>query len=204
MTDELPSGLRDLDHRLRSIRFRPRESLGPELLGRLRRGEPPQSSGGRGFRGYLVIAVAAVLTAGTVLLFAHFAPLAATARVTVDRCCFDLDGGDAADDGVVVLADPDSRIHRLRVYEDLDGSRSYSGGDIVRLDRGGEPAIHGIGGPGVATIERCCLDLDGGGPEDDGLLVIGVAPDRVLMAAVYETGPKARTGSATASGWPLR
>jgi hypothetical protein len=201
---EMPDDLRDVDRKLRSVRFGPRSSFGPELLGRLRRGDLPSGDGRGDLTRHLATAALAVLTAGTTLLFAHFAPSPATARVTVDRCCFDLDGGDAADDGVVVLADPDSRIYRLRVYEDWDGSLSYSDGDIVRLDRGREPAIHGIGGPGVATIERCCLDLDGGGPQDDGLLVIGVAPDRVLMAAVYETGPKARTGSATASGWPLR
>jgi hypothetical protein len=30
------------------------------------------------------------------------------------------------------------------------------------------------------------VDLDGGGPSDDGLLVIGVPPDRIVMAAIYE------------------
>jgi hypothetical protein len=36
------------------------------------------------------------------------------------------------------------------------------------------------------TTQHCCLDFDGGGPADDGLLVIGVPPDRVMMAAIYE------------------
>ena len=31
---------------------------------------------------------------------------------------------------------------------------------------------------GLVTIEHCCLDFDGGGPADDGLLVLGVPPDR--------------------------
>jgi len=45
------------------------------------------------------------------------------------------------------------------------------------------------------------MDFDGGGPEDDGLLVIGVPPDKVLMAAIYQTGTKA---VARSSGWLLR
>jgi hypothetical protein len=122
--------------------------------------------------------------------------------VTVDRCCYDLDGGGAADDGVLILAQRDDRVHRLRIYEDLDASRSYTIGDLVRLDRGGKPAILTAGDDGVVTIKRCCLDFDGGGPDDDGLLVIGVPPDRVLMAAIYETGPKG--GDGQTAGWPLR
>jgi hypothetical protein len=135
------------------------------------------------------------------LAFARLGPLADPGAVTVDRCCYDLDGGGEADDGVLVLAERNDRVHRLRVYEDLDGSGGYTAGDLVRLDRGGEPAIHGTAGDGLITIERCCLDFDGGGPEDDGLLVMGVPPDRVIMAAIYETGARARDPS---SGWLLR
>lgn len=51
----------------------------------------------------------------------------------------------------------------------------------------------------LITIRHCCVDFDGGGPDDDGLLVVGVAPDRVMMAALYEETPgRAR------SGWLLR
>jgi hypothetical protein len=123
--------------------------------------------------------------------------------LTVDRCCYDLDGGGPADDGVLVLAERDAKVHRLRVYEDVDGSRSFTPGDLVRLDRGEKPAIRSTGGGRVVTTERCCLDFDGGGPDDDGLLVIGVPPNRVLMAAIYETGPG--TGQAVRQdGWLLR
>jgi hypothetical protein len=52
------------------------------------------------------------------------------------------------------------------------------------------------------TIEHCCLDFDGGGPADDGLVVIGVPPDRVVMAAIYERPDGADEASAT--GFPLR
>jgi hypothetical protein len=125
------------------------------------------------------------------------------AVVTVDRCCYDLDGGGPADDGVLVLARRDSKIHRLRVYEDFDGSGSYTPGDLVRLDRGGKPAILSSRGEGIVTTERCCIDFDGGGPDDDGLLVIGVPPNRVLMAAIYETGPGS-TRRSSGEGWLLR
>ena len=48
------------------------------------------------------------------------------------------------------------------------------------------PALAEGGLTGLVTLERCCLDFDGGGPADDGLLVIGVPPDRVVMAAIFE------------------
>jgi hypothetical protein len=147
----------------------------------------------------LATAAVAVLAAGVALALANFGSFSSTHAVTVDRCCYDLDGGGDADDGVLILAERDSRVHRLRVYEDADGSDSFTPGDIVRLDRAGEPAMHGLAGEGIATIERCCLDFDGGGPDDDGLLVIGVPPDRVLMAAIYETGAEPRNNR-----WLLR
>jgi hypothetical protein len=56
----------------------------------------------------------------------------------------------------------------------------------VRLERGGAPALAEAGAGGLVTREHCCVDFDGGGPADDGVLVIGVPPDRVLMAAIYE------------------
>lgn len=200
----MPDDLRELDRKLRSVRFGPRASFGPELLGRLRRGERPNEAVGSGFRRHLATAAVAVLTAGSALALAHFGPLVGGNAVTVDRCCFDLDGGGEVDDGIVVLAERDARVHRLRVYEDLDGSGNYTPRDLVRLDRGGEPAIYGPTGEGIITIERCCLDFDGGGPNDDGLLVIGVPPDRVLMAAIYETGAEARPPRSDSTGWLLR
>jgi hypothetical protein len=201
---KVPDDFRELDGKLRSVRFSPRASFAPELLGRLHRGDEPSGVGPSRFRRQLATAAVAVLAVGSALALAlaRLGPLAAANEVTVDRCCYDLDGGGEADDGVVVLAERDAQVHRLRVYEDLDGSRSYTARDLVRLDRAGKPAIHGLAGEGITTIERCCLDFDGGGPEDDGLLVIGVPPDRVLMAAIYETGVEARPRSG--SGWLLR
>ncbi len=201
---ERPDGLRGIDQKLRSVRFVPRASFGPELRGRLRRGEQPSGGGHRSLGRQLATAAVVVLTAGGALALASFGTLAHIGAVTVDRCCYDLDGGGDADDGVLILTKRDDRLHRLRVYEDLDGSRSFTHTDIVRLDRGAEPAVHGLASQGMVTIERCCLDFDGGGPADDGLLVIGVPPDRVLMAAIYETGPGTGSRSSRAAGWPLR
>jgi hypothetical protein len=114
--------------------------------------------------------------------------------VTVDRCCFDLDGGGDADDGVRIVAERDAAVHRLQVYEDRDGSRGLSAGDLMRLDRGGAPAMRADLPDQLVTIRRCCVDLDGGGPPDDALLVIGVPPDRVVMAAIYERRTDPRRG----------
>ena len=201
---EMPDDLRDLDRKLRSVRFGPRASFGPELLGRLRRGDSPSGRRQGDLRRHLATAAVAVLTAGGALALANLGSLTDTNAVSVDRCCYDLDGGGDADDGVLILAERDDRVHRLRVYEDLDGSRTFTPADLVRLDRGAKPAVHGLAGEGIVTIERCCLDFDGGGPDDDGLLVIGVPPDRVLMAAIYETGAKVTSRGSRPSSWPLR
>jgi hypothetical protein len=201
---EIPEDIRDLDRKLRSVRFGARGSFGPELLGRLRRGDQPSGAGHRNLRRQLATAAVAVLAAGAALVLADSGSLTGTEAVTVDRCCYDLDGGGDADDGVLVLAEPDDRVHRLRVYEDLDGSKSFTPPDLVRLDRGAKPAVHGLAGEGIVTIERCCLDFDGGGPADDGLLVIGVPPNRVLMAAIYETNAKTTSQGSRPSDWPLR
>jgi hypothetical protein len=177
------SELDDLDRALRAIRFRPRESLEPELLGRVRRGDDvaaapralPRLSGGVWAAG-----------AAAALALAGLRGDRSAAEVTVDRCCYDLDGGGVADDGVLLLAERDDRVRRLRVYEDRDGSGAYTGTDLVRLDRGATPAMFGAAAAELITIERCCLDFDGGGRDDDALLVMGVPPDRVMMAAIYE------------------
>jgi hypothetical protein len=191
------SELRELDRRLRGIAFAPRASLGPEILGRLRRGERAGGTAPTPRRRQLFAAIAAALVTATGVALALRAP----SSVRVDRCCYDLDGGGDADDGVVVLAERDARVHQLRIYEDLDRSRTFTEGDLVRLDRGASPAMHRAATEGLMTIEHCCLDFDGGGPADDGLVVIGVPPDRVVMAAIYER--RAGEGAGTA-GFPLR
>ena len=117
--------------------------------------------------------------------------------MTVDRCCYDLDGGGDADDGV--LRGRRARRQRCtssQVYEDRDRSRSFTAGDLVRLDRGGAARpCSGAPPEDWSPLEHCCVDFDGGGPADDGLLVIGVPPDRVVMAAIYERRPATPAGS---------
>jgi hypothetical protein len=197
--DDSQTELQELDRRLRGIAFAPRASLGPEILGRLRSGERPGSRASPLRRRPALAAIAATLVAVTGVALALRAP----PSVTVDRCCYDLDGGGDADDGVVVLAERDARVHQLRIYEDLDRSGAFSEGDLVRLDRGASPAMHRAAAGGLVTIERCCLDFDGGGPADDGLVVIGVPPDRVVMAAIYERRAGADEAAGHA-GFPLR
>jgi hypothetical protein len=195
----IPPELEQVDRALRAISFRPRASLGPEVLGRVRRGERPPRAVPRPRRPALAaVAAALILVTGAALI------LRAPGSVVVDRCCYDLDGGGEPDDGVIVLAERDAKVHQLRVYEDLDGSGGFTAGDLVRLDRGGSPAMHEAAVAGLVTIEHCCLDFDGGGPADDGLLVIGVPPDRVVMAAIYERPAGAEARPPGPDGFLLR
>ena len=185
----LPPELEALDRALEAIRFEPRPSLGAELLGRVRHGETPAPAPAQRRRvlPWSALAGAVGLLVAGAALVTHRA-----SAVTVDRCCYDLDGGGAADDGVRIVAQRDALVHRLQVYEDRDGSRGLTAGDLVRLDRGSAPAMRTDITERLVTTRHCCVDLDGGGPEDDALLVIGVPPDRVVMAAIYERGSEAR------------
>lgn len=195
--DDLPEELRAVDRALRTVRFEPRASLGAEIEGRIARGEGP-SPVYRSRRRLLPLAAAAaamLLASSAALLLRQASPM----DRQIDRCCVDLDGGEGHDDGVVVTLDGKGRIKSLLLYEDVDGSRSRTAADVVRFARGGAAVLDRLPVGAVATINRCCLDLDGGGAEDDGVLVLGHPPDRVLMAAVYETG-----GDARQRGAPLR
>jgi hypothetical protein len=187
-----PAELRQLDQALAGIRFRPRDNLGTEIAGRARAGRVSETRPSW-FPGRVPLLAACL--AGLVL--AGWAGWTRT-LVTVDRCCYDLDGGSDRDDGVLVLARRNEEIRRLAVYEDRDGSRSYSEGDVLRFARGPVPTVLEATGD-LVTTHHCCLDFDGGGPEDDGLLVVGVPPDRVMMVAVYE-----ESRGRVESGYPLR
>jgi hypothetical protein len=199
----MPDDLRDLDRALRALRFEPRASLGLEIAGRAARGEPPPAAHAlprrRGVRG---LAVAAALAAGLTGVLLGLPALRRAAPVTIDRCCYDLDGGGPADDGIRVVARRDAEVQQLWIYEDQDRSGGLTVGDVVRLERGGAPALAETGTGGLVTREHCCVDFDGGGPADDGVLVIGVPPDRVLMAAIYERERMAPLGAP--ARFPLR
>ena len=194
-----PDDLRELDRALRAVRFEPRASLGPEIAGRAGRGESPRARPRRGRRG---LAAAVALAAGLAAVWIGLPVLRRGSPVTVDRCCYDLDGGGAADDGIRVVAHRDAEVQRLWIYEDRDRSGGLTPGDVVRLERGGAPALAETGTGGLVTREHCCVDFDGGGPADDGVLVIGVPPDRVLMAAIYERERVAQPGAP--ARFPLR
>ena len=172
---------------LAGLQFTPRASLGPEIIGRARRGESPRGGPRQSrtvaLRSMLGVAAALALTAGAgVLTWRMVGP-----PVRIDSCCQDLDGGGSADDGFVLEA-RGRQVSRLRLYEDRDGSRTLSSADLVRFARGPVPAVSGA--RDARTTRICCADLDGEGPADDGVLVMSEADESVVLAAVYEQHPR--------------
>src|SRR3954466_4665165 len=204
MSDDqgVPPDFQELERQLSRIRFQPRASLGPEILGRIRRRESPNGRRRPRFplrpRALAAVAASFLLLAGLTLY------LRPAASVVVDRCCYDLDGGGVDDDGVLIVAERDAGVHRLQVYEDRARSHRSSPGDVIRLDRGSDPTMGPGAAGGLVTTRHCCIDLDGGGPSDDALLVIGVPPDRVVMAAIYEERYDNQPRQGSAHGLPLR
>lgn len=198
MSDEPnpPEELGELDRALSSIRFRARTSLGPEVVGRLRQGEQWKGAArSRLSRPSLWAIAAGVLlaaTGGTWLAYRR-------TEVSVDRCCYDFDGGGAADDGVLVVSRRGEEVRRIAVYEDRDGSHSFTRGDVVRFERGPRLAVAAGMAEGAVTIGRCCSDLDGGGPADDGLLLVAIPPDQITLVALYE-----RRAGVVSTQFPLR
>ncbi len=172
---------RELERLLETARFEPRASLGPEILGRWRRGEVPDPVRPRRRSWLTGLAAAVVVAVGAGAVIWAPEPLR-----TVDRCCQDLDGGGDADDGLLIEARGGSTVERLAIYEDRDGSGGFTPGDPVRFERGGRLAVLLPLPEGIRMTEFCCLDYDGGGPEDDALIVAGRPPDRITMAAIYE------------------
>lgn len=181
---ELPAELAELSRRLDLIAFEPRASLEAEIAGRVRRREPLKSGPTRRPLAHWGAIAAGVLAVagGTALVARRLVP----ATVTVDRCCFDLDGGGDADDGVVARVGDDNVVRWLSIYEDIDRSRALSRADIVRYSRDGRPMLPEGRSAGLSLHGHCCLDLDGGGLADDGVVVAGLAPDRIVAASVYE------------------
>lgn len=180
-----PEDLQDLERRLLGVQFEPRASLGAEILGRFQRGETGAGDRPPFWRRVRGLAAAMVLV-GLGLSVVGLVALRAPALLSVDHCCQDFDGGGDADDGLLVLSRKGSEVQRLSIYEDRDGSRSFTPADVIRFTRNGGPSLHAQLLPGAVTTEFCCLDYDGGGPDDDALLVVGLPPDRIAMAAIYE------------------
>ena len=169
------------------LSFTPRSSLGPEIVGRVRRGESPRGVSGQprsvALRSVLGIAAGMMLVvSAAALTWKAIGP-----EVRIDSCCQDLDGGGSADDGFVLEA-RGRQISRLRLYEDRDGSGTLSSADVVRFARGAVPAVSGESD--ARTTRICCADLDGEGPADDGVLIMSEADESVVLAAVYEQQPR--------------
>jgi hypothetical protein len=158
-------------------------------VGRWHRGERAQELPLFGWRRLLgVVGVVMLLGLGLFIFWALL--LRPIGFVTVDRCCQDLDGGGDPDDGLLVETKKGVTVRRLAVYEDTDRSGGFTPGDVIRFDRNGRLRVAGPLVAGARTIEFCCLDYDGGGPSDDALLIVGLPPDRITMAAIYEAhGP---------------
>ncbi len=182
---DTPDDLKELDRLLRGVRFEPRASLGAEVAGRWRHGERAVERPRFAPRQVLGLAAAALLLGLGLFTFWMIA-LRPLRTVTVDRCCQDFDGGGVADDGLMVVSERGSKVRRLVLYEDRDGSRTFSSPDRVRFERRGAPVVQGSMLGDHRTTQFCCLDYDGGGPSDDALLIVGRPPDMITMAAIYE------------------
>ena len=187
---ELPDFLSELDRRLRDVRFEPRASLGPELVGRAGRGERP-SGPLDPWRLFAVRAALMVVAAVAVALLVQGPPRRAH---YVDVCCHDLDGGADSSDGLVLSIDARGRVDGLLLYEDLDHSRNRSEGDVVRFVRASdlEPGAP-VQAEGHRTVLQCCEDLDGEGLPDDAVMVVGRLPDQVHFAAIIQNDGRRRT-----------
>ncbi len=180
-----PDSIEDIDRLLRSVRFSPRASLGPELWGARPQGGslrdgPAASSWSIG------VMLAATLLLGAAVTIFWQAVLPNLRVSTIDRCCFDLDGGGDADDGIAVTTRAGETVRRLTIYEDRDHSGTLTAADTVRFTRGKDPIVTPVLSAGLGVKKLCCLDYDGGGKSDDGLLIIGSAPDKIAAAAIFE------------------
>lgn len=189
--DDLPpADLAALDAVLRSVRVEPRASLGPEIAGRVARGERARAVGHGGtlVRRLAGAGIALALVVTGLVRWGYAPPLDAfAATVTVDRCCADLDGGGKADDGVLVETVAKHRVRRIMVYEEQDTDRAWSPGESVRFLRRGAPAMRDVQtSDPLVTREFCCTDLDGGDDLDDGLLVMTSPTGDVFLAALFD------------------
>ncbi len=179
--------LTDLDRTLARVRFTPRASLGPELVGRARTALAGLPRRMEWWRRTLGLA-SAVMLLGVGGLGVRSLLLGPAHLLTVDRCCQDLDGDGPADDGLLVVSDGGEGVRSLSIYEDQNHNGHYTPGDPIRFHRdGGDAGLAAPSGP-MSTRAFCCADYDGGGLEDDGLIVVAHDPGDIAMAAIFEAG----------------
>ncbi|MCK7522024.1 MAG: hypothetical protein MZV64_32255 [Ignavibacteriales bacterium] len=173
---------------LAGLRFVPRASLGPEIAGRVRRGEVARVASGRG--GLPRAVAGGGRPAGC--------PPSGRGRLSKAR----VTGGAR---GSVL---PQSRWrHRGRRRIRGAGARTAHRASDALRGPGWRPAVLRCRpGPAVArpspgivddsvagSIRVCCVDLDGEGPADDGLLVLNAAGERVVLAGIFEQDARAPT-----------
>jgi anti-sigma factor RsiW len=84
--------------------------------------------------GVIFSAAAVVLAVGLVArsLPATHARIAGAAHVQ-DVCCFNLDGGNRGDDGLMTISRPGQVVDCVVLYEDQAGTRAFSPRDPVRF-----------------------------------------------------------------------
>ncbi len=124
----------EVDALLGQIHFRPRASLEGEVLGRWARGEGPPH--GRKDPGRTLLMLGLSFMILVLLLFVLWSTATRLqSSQTIDRCCQDLDGGGRPDDGVLVQTRRGSKVERLSIYEDRDGTGGFTPADTVRFER---------------------------------------------------------------------
>jgi hypothetical protein len=185
---DLPPELRQLDQLMRGIRFEPRASLEPEVLGRLRRGEHDLDRGPSSMVGERILRTLGALVVAVALLGAG-SWIARPLRTTlVDHCCYDLDGGGKDDDGMVVNLARAGRPAGVMIYEDRLGSKRFRLGDAVRFV--GDQVLRVATSPvtRLRALRQCCFDLDGRGIANYGVITL-VGSSQVVFASTYKTTP---------------
>jgi len=79
---------------------------------------------------------------------------------TKDVCCWNLDGGPRGDDGVVTVSTAGEAVACVILYDDVDGSHSFSAGDVVRFATASElcPSVGGIPASSAGAADARGLD----------------------------------------------
>lgn len=196
---DVPPRLRSLDADLRSVRFRPRDDLEDEVLGRVARARRERRTAPLG--GWLRDAGAAAAVLAMVGLLGLL-ERAGAGRATVGSAgetsataAPHISGGWAMQWG------PDARVLALGPPAERRsaGDRELRCGRVESRIRCRGVAPEAIpspadpGGSGAVLRDFCCLDYDGGGPADDGVRVVAGRDETVLDFWIYEDRDETRS-----------